>query len=584
MADLKPRDKRESRGRPGPQSSGGAEAGADIPRGAQPGARISRGWIVAGAVFLIGLIVRLAVYGQMRAWPLLQRTDVLADTRYYDMMARQVAAGDWIGNHPYFLSPAYYYALGLAYAIFGPGGATILGLQVVLGALSCALAYAIGRKVLGETAGRVAGLLLALYAYFAYHNLVLLPDSFILFLNLLALWVLVDLEERLSWKRALLAGVLIGVAAAGRANAVLLVPAAAVVVLLTKRFAQRERLIACAALAGGCLLVIAPMTLRNYVVSKEFVPLTTTSGRNLWKGNGPGATGAHRFLEEDDWGQGLQVYLSGNADPRTAVEDSRRLSAQAWSHMAAHPVATAGLWLKKLGLFFHSHEFGIRDQFYFSQQYSSLLRILPVAFGWIAPLGLVGLVTALRRRRGGMLAAALITQIASFTALFVLGRYRLVAAAILALFAAWQLVQWADELRKRDFRRFALTAAAAVVLIALGHLPLPAYPRDEGFADQYLALGQHYISSRDCAPAIDAFQKALVSDWLDQPYLENVRNNARYRIALCQLELGRLDEARATAAELLARLEADPAADARLVEVSRQLQQEIERVSGATTR
>ncbi|MFH1143232.1 MAG: glycosyltransferase family 39 protein [Candidatus Eisenbacteria bacterium] len=510
----------------------------------------SRFWIAALLIFVAALVVRLVVYRQMHAWPLLKEVEALADARYYDMMARQVAAGDLLGSHPYFLSPAFYYVLVLA----------------------------IARRFFGETTGWIAGGLLALYGYFIYENLMILPDTLVVLLNLIALWVLIGIEERLSLRRALIGGVCIGLAAAARANALLLAPAAGLLILLCGSADRRRRLLACAALGAGCLLAVAPLTLRNYVVAREFVPLTTTGGRNFWKGNGPEANGTHRFLDEEEWGQGLTFYVEGKVDSHEAVADSRRLTAQTWDYIGRHPLDTIGLWIKKLGLFFHAREFGIRDQFYFGRQYSSWLRALPVAFSWLAPLGLVGLLTAWRSRRGRLAAVALLVQVLSFTALFILGRYRLVAATLLVIFAAHQLVWWSGRLRERAWRPILLSAALTLGLVALVNRPLPEFPRREGFGDQYAAIGDYYIKQRDCPSALPPLQQALVSPWLEQPALDATQNSIRYRIGLCQLELGRLQEARATADELIERLQRSPEKQhPQLYEASRQLLQHVER-------
>ena len=101
-------------------------------------------------------------------------------------MARRAAGGNLVLNHAYFLSPLYIYLLAATYALFGTGPATAFTLQAVLSAASCVLALWIGRRLFGEIAGLIAGLLLALYGFVIYQSMVLLPGTLVLFLNLLA--------------------------------------------------------------------------------------------------------------------------------------------------------------------------------------------------------------------------------------------------------------------------------------------------------------------------------------------------------------------------------------------------------------
>ena len=226
--------------------------------------------------------------------------------------------------------------------------------------------------------------------------------------------------------------------------------------------------------------------------------------------------------------------------------------------MARHPGDTARLWLTKLGLFFHARELGIRDQFYFIQRYVPLLRLPLPAFAWVVPLGLVGLVTVLRAGRGRLLAAFLAAQVLSFVLLFVLGRYRLVAVAGFTILAGHQLVWWWQTARARRWRPLAVSAALLVLALLIVNRPLPALPADRGFGDQYLALGRYHMGQRDFPAAIESFSQALEARWLEQPYLESLRADARFRIGLCQYFLGEKAQARATLAQLVAELQEAP--------------------------
>ncbi|MCK4413005.1 MAG: glycosyltransferase family 39 protein [Candidatus Eisenbacteria sp.] len=565
------RDQRSLR-RQAPSTRQGPSPGASPGRAATFPARF---WLVSLALFALALAFRLIVQHQISTWPLFDQVEFIADSRYYDLMARRVAGGNLVLNHAYFLSPLYIYLLAAAYALFGTGPATAFTLQAVLSAASCVLAYWIGRRLFGEIAGLIAGLLLALYGFVIYQSMMLLPGTLVLFLNLLALWIIVGLGERLSPGRLLAGGLVIGLAAAAKANALLLVPAAGLVILLRREHTPLRRWQGVLLLATGSLLAVAPFTLHNYAASDRFVLLSTTGGRNLWKGNGPGATGTHAFMEKALTGMGLQPHMADEVDAQAAVADSRRLTEEALQYMATHPGRTAQLWLEKLGLFFHARELGIRDQYYFIRQYVPLLRLPLPAFAWVVPLGLVGLVTALRAGRGSLIAAFLAAQVLSFVLIFVLGRYRLVAVACLAILAGHQFVWWWQALRTRLWRPLAVTGVLLLIALLLVNRPLPAFPTDRGFGDQYLALGRYYMSQRDFPTAIETFSQALEARWVEQPYLASSQADARFRIGLCQFFLGRKVEARDTLAQLLDDLRRDPdgVEAAQIEEIRRALQQ-----------
>ena len=82
-----------------------------------------------------------------------------------------------------------------------------------------------------------------------------------------------------------MAGLLVGVSAWLRPNVILMGPflAAAIVLLARERRAALRPAVVLAATAG---LVIVPITLRNYVIFGELVPISTNGGLTLWQGVG----------------------------------------------------------------------------------------------------------------------------------------------------------------------------------------------------------------------------------------------------------------------------------------------------------
>jgi hypothetical protein len=98
------------------------------------------------------------------------------------------------------------------------------------------------------------------------------------------------------------------------------------------------------------------------------------------------------------------------------------------------PARALALGAKKLLLFANAIELANRDRYYFARRYSPLLQLPLPSFGLIASLGLAGAAFAWRRRpRTALVYAFLAVQVASYVIVFVLARYRIVAAAALCL-------------------------------------------------------------------------------------------------------------------------------------------------------
>src|SRR5919198_134763 len=69
------------------------------------------------AIFLVALIVRLIHSWQIRSAPFFSM--LMGDSHGYDVWARQIASGDWIGHDVFYQAPLYPYFLGVIYATLG---------------------------------------------------------------------------------------------------------------------------------------------------------------------------------------------------------------------------------------------------------------------------------------------------------------------------------------------------------------------------------------------------------------------------------------------------------------------------------
>jgi 4-amino-4-deoxy-L-arabinose transferase-like glycosyltransferase len=428
------------------------------------------------------------------------------------------------------------------YAVAGPGVFAAKLFQVVLGAASCVLLYGIGRRLFSDTVGVLAGAMLALYAPHIYYHGLLLPATVIVFLHLLLLYVLTGLL--VVW-RAAVAGGIVGLAILAKANAVLLVPALAVVLWFVQGSGVdlRRRWAAPVTFAVAAGVVLVPITVANHRLTGEVILVTTTGGSNLMKGNGPTATGSHAFLPPDAQATGIRAHLDGNVHGPSAVAQSRALSDRAKAYMLEHPGRTIALFARKLVLLLNREELGIRDQYYFVSSRSPVLSWPLLSFAIVVPLGLAGAVFGWRRDRAAVY-AVLAVQIASFMLIFVLARYRLVMVAALMPFAAQLLVDLVALARRRDWIEAAPRCVALAIAAALVFLPIQGFPRDRGWADQYRFLGESLLARGELDAAAEAFEAARAASWVDERLAPIHRTGAVLGLAETRIAQGRADEGR----------------------------------------
>ena len=68
-------------------------------------------------IFLLALGLRLVYLYQARANPF--HDGLITDSLFYDAWARQIAAGDWVGQGVFTNTPFYPYFLAVVYRFFG---------------------------------------------------------------------------------------------------------------------------------------------------------------------------------------------------------------------------------------------------------------------------------------------------------------------------------------------------------------------------------------------------------------------------------------------------------------------------------
>ena len=168
-------------------------------------------------------------------------------------------------------------------ALIGESNTRIQLVQIVADSLSAVLIMLTLAELFSLAPAVLAGLFAALSPQFAWNSVLLLPDSLAVFPILVAIYLLARARRKSSWLMFLFIGAVIGISCWLRANALLLPPFIAIVVLVLcgKKNWRAALLVIC-----GALLVIAPLTLRNAVVFHHFIPLSLGAGQTLLEGIG----------------------------------------------------------------------------------------------------------------------------------------------------------------------------------------------------------------------------------------------------------------------------------------------------------
>jgi len=494
-------------------------------------------WIGAVIIFTVALTLRLISYADIRDSPLFHNTVPLADARYYDFRAKAIAGGDWLGEEVFFLAPLYEYTVAIPYALTGQ---TIedrdrrlarerinldpaIYVQCVYGSLTCVLLYLLGGQLFGTIGAWISGMTTALYGPFILFDGLLMATSLVLFTGVVALYLLIRADRRdrlLDW---LWGGLATGMSAIAHGLMLSVAPVVALLILVTwRRRGVRPTIARAGIFTAGAFVAVLPVTVRNYVVGRDLVLLTSNAGMNFFIGNNETAIGTHVIYQFPYRLTSLRdYYVHGKRGPDDLPpsEVSRRVASRAWGWIRTNPADALRLWLIKLALFFDSTELGIRDHYHFLRQFSLVLRQPLVSFGIIAPIGLTGAVCLARRlTRLRMIYLFLFTQALATSLMFVLGRYRFVAAACLILLAAGQVTWWIDRVAARQLRPL-FGSGVLLILFAIGvHAHVGGLDETTGTAKLFSRLGRTYLARAEGDPearrlARAAFAKAASLPW-----------------------------------------------------------------------
>ncbi|MFH1747260.1 MAG: glycosyltransferase family 39 protein, partial [Planctomycetota bacterium] len=257
------------------------------------GARGTVRWYVPVLViFALALGMRLTFLNDIRHIGFFERP--VSDGYVYDVRAREIAAGDWLGPPSFVHAPLYAYVLGTIKICGGTDPFTPRIFQMLCGAGTCVLLLATGRRLFGLPIAALAGLLLAAYPPAIFFDGLIQKTSLALLLSTIVLWLLVLSTTKPTWWRWGLAGVALGLLILTRQNALLLIPLLLAWLWLgLRQHAYRRRAAWTLATLLGLTLTLLPWVMRNRAVTGEFVLTTPNLGQNFAMGNHPDATGTY---------------------------------------------------------------------------------------------------------------------------------------------------------------------------------------------------------------------------------------------------------------------------------------------------
>ena len=464
-------------------------------------------------IFVFSFVLRLIYLLEIKDNP--HFYNLTLDPLYHDSWAKQIAGGDWMGNQVFFRAPFYPYFLAVLYKIFGHHLFLVRLIQHLIGSLSVVLIFLVAKKLFDRQVAILASILAAIYWIFIYYEAELLLDFLLVFWGLLLIWFLLKAYENLKPATWFFSGVILGLFAITRPNILIFLPFLLLwmILALRKQVSALKISIFYGWILIGMILIIFPVTLRNYLVGNDPVLIASQGGINFYIGNNPQSDGMSAIMPElgDDWEYTDCQFIAEKTLDRklkpSGVSDF--YYKKGWNFIFSQPGQSLYLLLKKLYLFWNKLEISNNQNIYFFKQYSGLSKILFLGFWLIGPLALLGIFLSFRKGlQTQLILLFILSYMLSVVMFFVNSRFRLPVLPFLIILAGFALIELYRMITAREIKR--IMASAVLLLIFAILVNSNFYDVGKGsFAQSYFGLGNVYLKNGDYQNALLQYRTAL---------------------------------------------------------------------------
>ena len=464
-------------------------------------------------IFLIAVSLRLVNLETIKTNPYFDSP--IMDEKYHDEWAEEIATGKLFERTPFYRAPGYPYFLGLIYAAFGKDYFIPRLIGIIIGALSCALIYLIGKEIFSHKIGVLAGLLGCFYGMLIYFDSMLLTVYLEIFFCLLGIFWILRWSKTQKSRHILISGVFWGLASIVRPNFLIFVPVLALYLLLHyKKQSLIKRLKTIGLFVCGIIpFIIAVMTI-NLIAGEDVVILAWNGGVNLHFGNNPAANGWSATSPEINatwWGgyrDAIVIAEKATGHELRPSQVSNYWFKRGFSYIFSQPFAWIKLMAKKIYLFCNSFEISNNQSIVSFREYSLLMRLPLFNYGLIFALSLLGIVLSAAKKRIWIINLFILSYAFSIVIFFVTARYRMPIVPFLLIFSSYTIFWIIEKIKKRDFKKPALVAVAFIAIFIVCNLDLyGSHVVNKSFI--HASLGNRYFEQGNFKKAIEEYRESL---------------------------------------------------------------------------
>ncbi len=457
-------------------------------------------------IFVLAFIARV-IY-----WILLKKNyffynNPSADVIYYQEWAKEIVAGNWIGNKTFYGLPLYPYFLSVLY-VFCLGNFFFIRLiHILLGCFNCLLVYKVSKKIFDTPIGLTAGLLCAFNFVLIFYDWFMMPVTLLITLSLGIVYFLIDKEQLSLKKNWLYLGILIGLAVLGDGKFMIFLA-----ILTLYYLVKKENIRKLGLLILGVFLIVGSVSLRNRIVGGSWVLVTSQTGLSFFVGNNLDSNGFYinpTFIRPSHDGQDEDQKVVAQALAGRELKDNE--VSKFWVNhtlgiIKEYPKEYLFVLLKKINAFFTDSSLSYDLDMIFQSNWKEKYDFNP--FFIIFPLALVGIYLSLRFKKNCVPIDLIILSQFVFTLLFFLNnRHRATILPFLIVYETFCLFWLLGKLKERKFGAL-FVIVALLIIFSLIFIPQNMSLREAEIMKDAKAA-PIYLKQNDIAKAKESCLKVL---------------------------------------------------------------------------
>jgi 4-amino-4-deoxy-L-arabinose transferase-like glycosyltransferase len=436
------------------------------------------------------------------------------DSAVYVNWAQLINQEGWLGSEIFYRAPFYPYLLSIIFWFFPNNFFAVYSLQLAIGMGSVLLIYGIGKRIYSERAGLIAAGLSLFYSPLTFFETKILPTVTGVFLGLLSVYLLTKAEEEKKVYYWLGGAATLGLATLCRPNYLLMIPLIISGMLLVYWKQLREIFIPLLIVVLAPSVIIGTVTLRNYLVGKDYILISANAGITFAQGNNPMARGSMAIIP------GFSGEVTNQRYEETQIAErvtGRKLKPsevntfwfkRGFRFIREQPREYIKLLLYKGAILFNNVELGSNYLLGVDKQVTPWLKLAFLPFGFIMAWAVIGFARIWSERPAALaLVAAFIGSFLTVLIFYANSRYRMTLVPSAIIMAGGGL----DYLLRNPRR-------VGIILLVFGlifFLSLPPFmPIDDthltkSHSKAWARLGGAYKHNNQLEKALWAYEKAI---------------------------------------------------------------------------